>query len=118
MEFRFEVEDKNGKPLASLEPYMGMAGHAEFVSRDMTVFAHVHPAGSISMAALELTRGSAGMSAMSPDTAAPGMAMAYGPLPPEVSFPYGFPKPGEYRIFVQVRTAAGVQTAAFDAHVD
>lgn len=118
MEFRFEVEDKNGKPLASLEPYMGMAGHAEFVSRDMTVFAHVHPAGSISMAALELTRVSAGMSAMSPDTAAPGMAMAYGPLPPEVSFPYGFPKPGEYRIFVQVRTAAGVQTAAFDAHVD
>lgn len=118
MEFRFEVEDKNGKPLASLEPYMGMAGHAEFVSRDMTVFAHVHPAGSISMAALELTRGSAGMSAMSPDAATPGMAMASGPLPPEVSFPYGFPKPGDYRIFVQVRTAAGVQTAAFDAHVD
>ena len=118
MEFHFEVEGKNGKPVGGLEPYMGMAGHAEFVSSDMTVFAHVHPAGSISMAALELTRGSTGMSAMSPDATMPGMAMASGLLPPEVRFPYGFPKPGDYRIFVQVRTAAGVQTAAFDAHVD
>ena len=118
MEFRFEVEDNNGKPVASLEPYMGMAGHAEFVSSDMTVFAHVHPAGSVSMAALELTRGSTGITAMSPDAAMPGMAMASGALPPEVRFPYGFPKPGNYRIFVEVRTANGVQTAAFDAHVD
>jgi hypothetical protein len=95
-----------------------MAGHAEFVSSDMTVFAHVHPAGSVSMAALELTRGSTGITAMSPDAAMPGMAMASGALPPEVRFPYGFPKPGDYRIFVEVRTANGVQTAAFDAHVD
>lgn len=115
MDFRFDVEDKDGKPLESLEPYMGMAGHAEFVSSDMSVFAHVHPAGSVSMAALELTRTGSGMG---------GMPMPTGPLPPEVSFPYGFPKPGDYRIFVQVRTRGvggtpgPVQTAAFDAHVE
>ena len=36
---------------------MGMAGHAEFVRSDLSVFAHVHPAGSVSMAALELAQG-------------------------------------------------------------
>jgi hypothetical protein len=111
MDFRFEVDDKNGKPVQNLEPYMGMAGHAEFVSSDMSVFAHVHPAGSVSMAALELTRRENGMAGMS-------MPMLSGPLPPQVSFPYGFPKPGEYRIFVQVRAGGGVETAAFDAHVE
>lgn len=41
--FRFRVDDANGKPVADLEPYMGMAGHAEFVRSDQAVFAHVHP---------------------------------------------------------------------------
>ena len=68
------------------------------------------------MAALELTRTDAGMASMS-------MPMPSGPFPPEVSFPYGFPKAGDYRTFVQVRTRGTggrpvVQTAAFDAHVE
>jgi len=37
--------------------------------------------------------------------------------PPEVSFPWGFPKAGDYRIFVQVRKAGRVETGVFDAHV-
>src|SRR5579864_7607948 len=48
--FRFRVEDTNGHP-AALEDYMGMAGHAAFISTDGKVFAHVHPTGSVSMAA-------------------------------------------------------------------
>jgi hypothetical protein len=128
MQFKFSVQDKDGKPVTDMEPYMGMAGHAEFVRSDMSVFAHVHPAGSVSMAALELAQqgisvasgpmqGSA-MSGMSASGMAMDMPMSSGPLPPEVSFPYGFPKPGDYRIFVQIKRAGRVQTAAFDAHVE
>jgi hypothetical protein len=96
-----------------------MAGHAEFVRSDMTVFAHVHPAGSVSMAALELAQqGIAEPSDPMLEGAMAGMSMTSAPLPPEVSFPYGFPKPGDYRIFVQIKRAGQVQTAAFDAHVE
>jgi hypothetical protein len=105
----------------TLEPYMGMAGHAEVVAADTTVFAHIHPSGSVPMPALALAQGGAqpAMDAM------PGMAMQdmtmsdmTKPLPPAVAFPYGFPRPGDYRVFVQVKRAGHVLTGAFDAHVE
>jgi hypothetical protein len=118
MEFKFTVEDKDGKPAPDLEPYMGMAGHAEFVNSDLSVFAHVHPAGSVSMAALDLARGAqSGDAGVPPMPANMAMPMSSGPLPPEVSFPYGFPHPGDYRIFVQIKRSGQIQSAAFDAHV-
>jgi hypothetical protein len=108
--FRFRVEDKDGKPAADLEPYMGMAAHAVFLSTDGNVFAHVHPAGSVSMAAVNLAEGrspKAGMKNM--DHAAPSA---------EVTFPYGFPKPGDYRIFVQVKRAGKIETGEFVAKAE
>ena len=103
--FRFRVEDKDGKPAADLEPYMGMAAHAVFLSTDGNVFAHVHPAGSVSMAAVDLAAGRRQKSGMeNMDHAAPSA---------EVSFPYGFPNPGDYRIFVQVKRAGKVETGEF-----
>lgn len=116
MAFRFSVADKDGKPARDLEPYMGMAGHAEFVRSDLSVFAHVHPAGSVPMASLEMAQ--AGLIG---DTSSMqgGMTMApaSGTLPAEISFPYGFPKAGSYRIFVQVKRAGKVETGVFDALV-
>jgi hypothetical protein len=38
MNFTFAVQDKDGKPANDLQPYMEMAGHAEFVSDDVSVF--------------------------------------------------------------------------------
>jgi hypothetical protein len=119
MAFKFRLEDKDGQPAKDMEPYMGMAGHAEFVNSDMSVFAHIHPAGSASMAALELANGGSAPGAEAMDGSMRSMAMptAAAALDPEVSFPYGFPKSGEYRIFVQVKRAGHVETGVFDAHV-
>ncbi len=114
---KFKIEDKDGQPAKDGEPYMGMAGHAEIVSSDLSVFAHIHPAGSVSMAALGLAN-SGGMSAVEGGMPS-GMMMsaAAQKLEPEVTFPYGFPKAGEYRIFVQIKRAGQVETGVFDAHV-
>jgi hypothetical protein len=110
--FRFRIEDPSGKPAADLQDYMGMAGHAVFLRNDGKIFAHVHPAGSVSMAAVSLASGQnaqeQGMANM------PGMNA---PKNGEVSFPYGFPQPGDYHIFVQVKRAGHVDTGVFLAHV-
>jgi hypothetical protein len=118
LEFIFIVQDKDGKPAQDMQPYMGMAGHAELVRSDLNVFAHLHPAGSVSMAALELAQAGLANTAPSAPDAMMSMPMtASGPLPPEVRFPYGFPQPGDYRIFVQIKRAGRVETGVFDAHV-
>jgi hypothetical protein len=110
---RFRVIGKNGAPATDLQPYMGMAGHLVILKRDLSVFAHVHPAGSIPMAALMLVQkldepsGSAmTMAAMHPET-----------VPAEITFPYGFPQSGDYRLFLQLKRAGQIETAVFDARV-
>ena len=113
----FSVEDKDGRPARDIEPYMGMAGHAEVFSSDLNVFAHIHPAGSVSMAALELAQGGPRSHTSVEQGTIPMGHAASQSLPPEVSFPYGFPRPGDYRIFVQIKRGGQVETGAFDAHV-
>ena len=122
--FRFRFEDATGKPVANLEPYMGMAGHAEFVRSDLSVFAHVHPDGSVPMAAVQLADATLAKNSAIPASSNPPATtemnmpgMATGPIGPEVNFPYGFPKPGLYRIFVQVKYNGQVETGVFDAQV-
>jgi hypothetical protein len=121
-QFRFRVEDAEGRPARDMEFYMGMLGHAAFVKTDRTVFAHVHPSGSVPMPALALTQ------AMEPHAghhmvgqalrfADPSRISPANPLPAEVSFPYGFPQPGAYRIFVQVKRGGQIETGIFDARV-
>src|SRR5437879_7523399 len=55
---RFRVMDSSGNPAQDLEPYMGMAAHAAIVRSDGSVFAHVHPIGSVPMASFELAQAS------------------------------------------------------------
>jgi hypothetical protein len=90
---------------------MGMAGHAVFISNDGKIFAHVHPAGSVAMAAVDLAdnQGQPQKHEMA------GMNSA--PIGTEVSFPYGFPQNGDYRVFVQIKRGGHVETGEFSAHV-
>jgi hypothetical protein len=103
-----EAESPDGRPGAGIEPYMGMAGHAMIVARDFSVFAHVHPTGSVPMAALSLVDGAA------PVDHSQHHGMMFGP---RVRFPCVFPKAGDYRLFVQIKENGRVETAAFDLTV-
>jgi hypothetical protein len=126
--FRFRLLDPAGQPAADVRPYLGMAGHAAFVKTDGTVFAHTHPEGSAAMQAMMLANGGSGE--MADPGAMGGMDMAATGhpgdhdagetaenIPPTVEFPYGFPSPGRYRIFIQMKHAHTVETGVFDADV-
>ncbi len=110
VEIELEVEAPDGRPADGIEPYMGMAGHAMIVSRDLSVFAHVHPNGSVPMAALALVQG--GAAGVADHAHHHGMLFA-----PRVAFPYVFPRAGDYRMFVQIKRAGRIETAAFDLQV-
>ncbi|WP_419162673.1 hypothetical protein [Candidatus Palauibacter sp.] len=104
----FRVWDPDEKP-ARLEPYMGMRSHAALTRDDGAVFVHLHPAGTISMGSLAV---------LTPDT--PPMADEGVGARGEagvVEFPFAFPQPGEYTIWVQVKRAGRVLTGAFRARV-
>ena len=110
--FRFTLLNAQGRPATDAVPYLGMAGHAAFVKSDFTAFAHTHPEGSAPMQSMEVAN-EGSMPAMEGinDSAAPAA------ISPTVEFPYGFPSPGRYRIFVQMKHGSTVETGVFDADV-
>ncbi len=116
----FTVARPDGRP-AVLEPYMGMAGHAMIARDDGAVFVHLHPAGTISAAAQETfqlrqpgdtIRGLLGRRLTEMQMSEQGAGRRE-PL----SFPYAFPQPGHYRLWVQVKRDGRILTGVFDADV-
>jgi hypothetical protein len=124
----FAVSAPDGTP-ATLEPYMGMAGHLVLTRDDGAVFVHLHPAGTISLAAQET------FELRQPGDTVPG-ALAqrlterdkHRNEPPPThhavasphgmaSFPYSFPRPGNYRVWVQVKRQGRILTGVFDVAV-
>jgi hypothetical protein len=102
---------------------MGMAAHAVVTRADGSVFIHLHPTGTFTMAAQQ----SFALRDEGDTTAAGRLRMDDAPMPAmrgatddpkgEVTFPYAFPRAGRYRVWVQVKRAGEVLTAAFDADV-
>jgi hypothetical protein len=123
-DLQFTVRAPDGNA-ASLEPYMGMMSHAMIARADDSVFVHLHPTGSISMGTQKV------IEMRTPADTISGMlgqritqndmsAMNHGiraSAPGTVSFPYAFPSPGKYRVWVQVKRAGEVLTGAFDTEV-
>jgi hypothetical protein len=125
---RFVVFTPKSLP-APLQPYMGMLGHAVVRRSDGEVFTHLHPVGTVSMAAQEiLARRELNLdplaSALSGTNLVSTLAPQSRPKPNpggagnEVAFPYAFPRPGDYRLWVQVRTEGRVLTGVFDVKVN
>jgi hypothetical protein len=128
----FVVRQTDGRA-APLELYLGMRGHLALRRDDGSVFTHLHPGGSASMAALQLARYRS--EGKLPLTAAFGSdepicqlpAISYGEQDwlrgdaageqDAVSFPYAFPRPGRYRLWVQVRVKGEVLTGVYDVDV-
>lgn len=107
--FRFHLLNAKGQPATDVVPYLGMAGHAAFVKTDWTTFAHTHPEGSAPMPSMMVANAGSG-------TANP-LEMTGEKPSSTVEFPYGFPAPGRYRIFVQMKHGSTVETGAFDSEV-
>lgn len=99
------VDPATGAPATDVEPYMAMAGHAAVIRTDLAVFAHLHPSGTVAMPAMMIAGTPHVMYA---DTSA---------VPPDLAFPYGFPAPGHYKLFVQIKRAGKIETGAFDLDV-
>jgi len=124
------VRDASGA-VSTLEPYMGMSGHAMVLRRDGGVFMHLHPMGSASMTAqAQLMRREHGDTAMLDSSAiartmrvadsASSMGANHAmrmDMATTVSFPFAFPTIGAYRVFVQVKCGGVIETAAFDVTV-
>ncbi|UFH57325.1 hypothetical protein [Spirosoma sp. KNUC1025] len=144
---KFAVADSQGKAV-SLEPYLGMGGHAVILRSDGTVYIHLHPVGTYSMAAEEslvgriadTTRAFTYPDAVrfrdSIDTYVANLktlpeaeknkilANTMGDMAHAmktnnmVEFPYAFPRAGHYRIWVQVKRNGRVLTGIFDTQVN
>ncbi len=119
---QFELLNPDGRP-ALIEPYMGMMGHAVVRHENGTVFAHIHPSGTFSMAAQQHFIGSdnAGKNGDYFSGGATVSTTSHTPhtngVAEPISFPYAFPKPGPYRLWVQTQTEGKILTAAFDTVV-
>ncbi|HVV70150.1 MAG TPA: hypothetical protein VHI52_01345 [Verrucomicrobiae bacterium] len=126
----FRVTQADGRP-ATLQTYLGMRGHLSLRRDDGTVFTHLHPGGSASMAAMQLAvyriEGKLPLQAAFgaddplcrlPTPAAREQGWIGGNQRSDgVSFPYAFPKPGLYRLWVQVKMDSQVRTGVFDVDV-
>jgi hypothetical protein len=109
---QFVVVDAQGKP-ARLEPYIDMQAHAVVRSNDGSVFTHLHPFGTVSMTSQQLFAKRERERFGKPFEVVCGL-----PAKPDViSFPYEFPKPGPYRVWVQVKINGEILTGVFDTVV-
>jgi hypothetical protein len=131
---KFTITSPSGLP-AVLEPYMGMPAHAVVVRDDGKVFIHLHPQGTISRAAqMSFAMRQPGDTVigrlaqrLASDMGSSAAHAGTGNVPPsahpdsaprgEVSFPYAFPEPGTYHVWVQAKTGGRVLTAVFLATV-
>jgi hypothetical protein len=100
----FRLVSPEGAPLP-IESYMGMFGHAIVRHKTGSVFAHVHPVGTFSMASQQFFLGATNKAHVHPTN-----TVSF------VSFPYEFPRSGQYRLWVQLKSQGRVYTGVFETN--
>lgn len=117
--FRLTVRDPEGKP-AKLEKYLGMKAHGVVVRVDGAVYVHLHPMGTVTQAAQDAFRARdrgdttpEGRLRITDHSAHGVVVAANDSAVTSVEFPYAFPKPGNYRLFVQAKRNGRILTGAF-----
>jgi hypothetical protein len=113
---RFKLLTPDNQP-AEIEPYMGMLGHAVVRRQDGAVFAHVHPVGTFSMAAQEFFVNGKPSEHSTLQAEHHGSHTNRAGIAGEISFPYAFPKPGPYRLWIQMKSQGRILTGVFDTIV-
>ena len=117
---KFTVRDASGDN-APLRPYLGMFSHAVVRNRSGTVFNHLHPVGTISLASQQVMQLRA--QGKTPDIITAQTLEPFCQDPPAeegrrpLQFPTFFSEPGAYRLWVQVKAGEIVETAVFDFSV-
>jgi hypothetical protein len=107
---RFTLLDARGDAPQDMVNYMGMPGHVAIIKPDGSVFAHIHPDGSIAMAAYMMANAKSAMPMGAMGMSTPAVSNT-------AAFPFGFPKAGLYRIIVQMKHGSMVETGAVDLNV-
>lgn len=125
----FKCTEDDDKP-AILQPYLGMAGHAVVMKDDASVFIHLHPMGTISMASqyalaqkideniticgnLSDANNSGLDTTGVVDKQTISLMKSKKEYNSEIIFPYVFPKPGDYYIWVQVKHKGSIKSSKF-----
>ena len=104
----FTLREADGST-SRLTPYLGMAGHAVVYRTDGQVYIHLHPNGTISMVAQaalgarERTDTVQGMLARRLAEREAAQHQMVATFDGTLIFPYAFPQPGQYRVWVQVQ---------------
>ena len=90
----YQIADAaSGAPVTDIEPYLGAWGHSLLISEDTSHVVHAHPSEHVREG---------------PDSKGGG---------PELTFKATLPKPGNYRIWTQIKRRGEVSTAVFTVAV-
>lgn len=107
---------RDGRRVAALQPWLGMAGHLIVRAVDRSLFAHVHAAGPMADGGLGGS-GSGEARAVDGGIGVRGVAIPFPRatpgstrLGPEVRFTYAFPRAGSYLVWFQFKEADRVRT--------
>ena len=120
IDLTFQTQTLDGKP-SKIEPYIQMGGHGAILKNDHSVFIHIHPIGTISMASQELYNQNdeienTGICYFG--TTDDSLKTYFKKQNSIVNFPpISLDKPGQYMMWIQAKSEGEIITQKFDFEI-